>query len=405
MKRLLAMSIAAALIAVSARDLPPSPDSLNGRRIERVEKTYGAEFGYKAPVKEVYLVQHPVPGTEGKGRPLYVVLHSAGHDAVSALLCTRTPNNHDIYRAPDDFYALYLDCRMATSTDWWWGSNHNGGLALSPCERRLLATIEEVVVKYSIDRDRIYLSGNSMGGSGTLGLGLRHGNVFAAIKANVPALVKHASSRMGWDMERDVDAPGVDISTFPDPPALVDYSAPNDEKWSTGHEHLIAMMRARKYPWMLLWADFKHANNDSVMLAKNDIIHALDWTNIRKCDVLPVFTNASCDDPSPWPDHRDSPAPGQINGFFRWSDGKASASSVSVNLFLADLKSKHFTVPESAVVDVSLRRIGPFKVKCGDIVSWKFGDRSGTAVVGADGLVTVHGLVIKKSPYVLIVSH
>ena len=50
------MSIAAALIAASAHDLPPSPDSLNGRR---VEKTYGTEFGYKAPVKEVYLVQHP----------------------------------------------------------------------------------------------------------------------------------------------------------------------------------------------------------------------------------------------------------------------------------------------------------------------------------------------------------
>ena len=59
MKRLLAMSIAAALIAASAHDLPPSPDSLNGRRVERGEKTYGAEFGYKAPVKEVYLVQHP----------------------------------------------------------------------------------------------------------------------------------------------------------------------------------------------------------------------------------------------------------------------------------------------------------------------------------------------------------
>ena len=96
--------------------------------------------------------------------------------------------------------------------------------------------------------------------------------------------------------------------------------------------------------------------------------------------------------------------PGQINGFFRWSDGKASVSSVSVNLFLADLKSKHFTVPESAVADVSLRRIGPFKVKCGDSVSWKFGGRSGTAVVGADGLVTVHGLAVSKAPQTLVVS-
>ncbi len=35
-----------------------------------------------------------------------------------------------------------------------------------------------------------------MGGSGALGIGRRHGDVFAAIKANVPAEVKHASNRI-----------------------------------------------------------------------------------------------------------------------------------------------------------------------------------------------------------------
>ena len=90
---------------------------------------------------------------------------------------------------------------------------------------------------------------------------------------------------------------------------LIDYSAQND-KWSEGHEHLVSMMRARKYPWTFLWADFGHANNDPVMLAKNDVIHALDWTKVRKSDVLPVFTNASCDNEIPWPGRRDSKAPG-----------------------------------------------------------------------------------------------
>ena len=387
-----------------AVDAPSVPAAMHGRRIERFEKTYGAELGYEKPVTEVHLVQHPVPEKDVKGCPLYVVLHSAGHDAVKALLCTRAPDNHDIYLAPDDFYALYLDCRMAQASDWWWGANRCPGFKLSPCERRLLATIEETVVKYGIDRDRIYLCGNSMGGSGTLGFGLRHGDLFAAVKANVPALVKHACDRIGWDMDSDRDAAGVDLSILPEPPLLIDYSAPNDVKWSTGHEHLVAMMRARRYPWMLLWADFAHCNRNSVMLGKNDIIHALDWTNVRKSDVLPAFTNASCDNPSPWPDHRDSTAPGQINGFFRWSDGKTSASSVSVKLFLADLKSRHFTVPDKATADVTLRRLGAFKPKPGDRLAWSFGGRSGTTTVGADGLVTVHCLELTKVLQTLSVS-
>ena len=392
------------LAAVAAVSLAELPRTINGRLVERMVKTYGAECGYADPVQEVHIVQHPVPGKEGPGRPLYVVLHSAGHDAEKAILCTRTPDNHDIYHAPDDFYALYLDCRMARASDWWWGANKCQGLDLSPCERRLLATIEETVVKYAIDRDRIYLCGNSMGGSGTLGLGLRHGDVFAAIKANVPALVKHACGRMGWDMGKDADAAGVSVAAFPDPPFLCDYSA-QDDKWSDGHEHLVAMMSARKYPWQLLWGAFGHADNDSQMLPKNDMIHAFAWTKVRKSDLLPAFTNASCDDPSPWPGNRRSEEPGQINAFFRWSGGKSSPDGVSVRLFLADSESRHFKIPEKALADVTLRRLGAFKVKVGEAFSWTFGGKRGTAVVGADGLVSIPRLEITKTPQTLAVTH
>ena len=378
-------------------------ETVNGRRVERIVKTYGAEFGYRTPVQEVYLVQHPVPEKDVKGRPLYVVLHSSGHDAERALACTRTLDNHDIYRAPDDFYALYLDCRMASATDWWWGTNACPGFTLSPCERRVLATVEEVAAKYAVDRDRIYLCGNSMGGSGTLGIGLRHGDVFAAIKANVPALVNHVSGRMGWDMEKDADAADADLAAIPDPPLLIDYSAPNDN-WSAGHGHLVAMMRDRKYPWQLLWGAFGHADNDSEMLPKNDIIHAFAWTNVCRSAVLPVFTDASSDDPSPWPDHRDTMAPGQINAFFRWSAGTASATNVSVRLFLADVASRHFHVPETAVADVTLRRLGAFTATRGDVFSWTYGDRTGTAVVGADGLVSIPRLAMTRTPQTLTVT-
>ena len=58
--------------------------------------------------------------------PLYVVLHSAGHDVHSCLACTTKVGNHDIYHSPPDFFALYVDCK-ANKGDWWWGINKYPG--------------------------------------------------------------------------------------------------------------------------------------------------------------------------------------------------------------------------------------------------------------------------------------
>ena len=51
---------------------------------------------------------HPKEMKGGGKVPLYVVLHSAGHDVHSCLKCTTTIGNHDIYHAPADFFAVYL---------------------------------------------------------------------------------------------------------------------------------------------------------------------------------------------------------------------------------------------------------------------------------------------------------
>ena len=128
---------------------------------------------------------------------------------------------------PQDFFALYLDCR-ANKGDWWWGIEKYKGPEVGPTEKRVIDTVKWVIKEYGLDENRVYLCGNSMGGSGTLGIGMRHGDVFAAIKANVPAEVEHVSSRMYFPPQT-VPA---DV-TLPDPPIVVDYSAQNDG-WSQG---------------------------------------------------------------------------------------------------------------------------------------------------------------------------
>lgn len=84
----------------------PTRVEVVGRRTEVFRHGIRPEWGYAKPQTDSFVVVHPV--APRKQAPLYVVLHSAGHDVWKAVHCTRQLGNHDIHRAPDDFYALYL---------------------------------------------------------------------------------------------------------------------------------------------------------------------------------------------------------------------------------------------------------------------------------------------------------
>src|ERR1700720_974930 len=78
----------------------------NGRKLDTYRHGVKKEWGYAEPQRDTFLVLHPKQARAGA--PLYVVLHSAGHDVHSCLECTTMVGNHDIYHSPPDFYALYL---------------------------------------------------------------------------------------------------------------------------------------------------------------------------------------------------------------------------------------------------------------------------------------------------------
>ncbi len=414
----LALLLATALpLAAAGNDWDPSaspklqtnqPEELriDGRAFEVFKHGVKPEWGYSNPQQDTFIVVHPK--IERKNAPLYVVLHSAGHDVFSCLKCTRNVGNHDIYRSPDDFFALYLDCR-ANKGDWWWGGMHRGdkelirknsGAAPAPVERRAIDTIKWVMAKYRIDPNRVYLCGNSMGGSGTLGIGLPNGGLFAAIKANVPAGIEHVSHRMGFPPQ--AVPPGVKL---PEPPVVIDYSAPNDG-WSAGHELFAKAMNDRKYALYFYWGPFGHANNHAEIEKVNDLINSFDWLGVKKNEAYPVFANASCNDPLPWPDDLKSKAPGQINAFFRWKNLRDTRSALRMSLFLAspaDLKTS-FAIPREAAADVSLRRIQKLRIEPGGTFKWTYGAAKGSGRADANGLVTIPQLKITAEPTTLAVS-
>ena len=367
------------------------------RKLDTYQHGTKEEWGYAAPQRDTFLVLHPKEAR--KNAPLYVVLHSAGHDVHSCLACTSKVGNHDIYHAPADFFALYLDCR-ANHGDWWWGINKYKGPEISPTDKRVIETVKWVIKTYGIDQNRVYLCGNSMGGSGALGLGMRHGDVFAAIKANVPAGVEHVSDRMYFS-SLTVPA-GVKLV---DPPIVIDYSAQND-KWSKGHDLFINAMNERKYALYMYWGPFGHSNNHENILKVNDLINSFDWLNVKKNEAYPVFTDASSNDPLPWPDNLSSKASGQVNAFFRWNGVAETADGIEMSIFLlkpAEL-STTFTIPVEATASISLRRLQKLRVTPSANVHWSFGSQKGTAKANNAGLVTIPKLKITADPTKLVIK-
>jgi poly(3-hydroxybutyrate) depolymerase len=395
----LALAVPTAAAAQGAGWPPKSEkeSEFTGRRLETFRHGIRKEWGYAKPQRDTFLVLHPK--RRKPGVPLYVVLHSAGHDAHSCLACTATVGNHDIYRSPPDFFALYLDCR-ANQGDWWWGINRYPGPEVSPTDRRVVDTVRWVIKRYGIDANRVYLCGNSMGGSGALGIGMRHGDAFAAVKANVPAGVQHVSSRMYFPPRK---APAG--APFPDPPIVVDYSAQNDG-WSRGHDAFARAMNERRYALLLYWGPFGHANNHAHIRKVNDLIDTFDWLSVRKNEAYPVFTNASTNDPLPWPDRLTDKGAGQINAFFRWKTVRETPEAVETSLFLvkpSELKTA-FKIPAAAVADVSLRRLQRLRIAPGATVRWTFGTSGGEVRADVSGCVTVPRLKITAVPTSLIVS-
>lgn len=106
---------------------------------------------------------------QGKKYPLILFLHGAGErgDDINVVKKHGPPKlvDSDTKLAVKDFIVVSPQC----PTNQWW----------QPHE--VIALLDEVSSKYSVDPDRVYLTGLSMGGFGTWETASRYPNRFAAI--------------------------------------------------------------------------------------------------------------------------------------------------------------------------------------------------------------------------------
>ncbi len=441
---------------IFAADWPPTRDeqnpttrALDGRTIERYVHGPRGTWGYPAmahaewePPKEqetgaaeqnhdsFYVVSPKRPREEA---PLYVVLHSANRTAYDylgyALLNRKTSADDDpstaMTNVPDNFYGLYLN----STNDEWWGwtearKNTADHIDSPPsAERRAVDTIEWVVKRYKIDRNRIYLSGVSMGGNGALGIGISHGDIFAAMRVTVPAGTGFASySFGGFAPSPAVDAPQSERAAWilkasgfghPDPPVIVDFSSPVDS-WSITEPALLQAAQTGHLPLILGWGPFGHTGFGSKIAGSPlcQVTLQFPWLEIRKNVAYPVFTRASSDQRSPWlnapVDFDDS---GQVNAYFRWKSSQDTASSVMMLIWIAHpvVENPSSAMPDAATADVTLRRLQQFRVQPGRRYRWTASQKnellmSGTLMPDAAGLLTIPGVKLTLTPIALTIT-
>ena len=354
-----------------------------------------------------------------------MVLHSAnrtGYDYLGYAFLNRKIDVKDdpataMTNVPGGFYGLYLN---STNAGWWGWSQakenmRHGVGGPVPAERRILGTIEWVVERYKIDRNRTYLAGVSMGGNGTLAIGMAHGDVFATVRATVPAGTGYASYLAGGF------APSPAFDAFPeeryawvrrasgaghaDPLVIVDFSSPLDS-WSITQPALVQAAQAGHLPLVLTWGPFGHATFAS-LIAKSLLCQTgleFPWLEIRKNEAYLVFTRATTDQRSPWlnatADFDDS---GQMNAYFRWTNLADAPEEFSIHLWIAHPGVPQLAEPDSSTADVTLRRLQRFRIQPGIWYAWELAREgrvvaSGKVIPDGTGLLTIPRLTLTTAP-------
>jgi len=146
-----------------SRDGKPPHDGVVGRNL-----TFAYEAANDKSVQP-YFLYVPNGYEPGVDTPLVVYLHGWIPETSKLLPWLVQPSVDTLC---DRYGFLFLQPHGRGNTDFQ-----------GPGELDVLTAIDEVCALYSVDRDRIYLAGNSMGGYGAYCIGLHHPDRFAALSA------------------------------------------------------------------------------------------------------------------------------------------------------------------------------------------------------------------------------
>ncbi|GDY20399.1 hydrolase [Verrucomicrobiota bacterium] len=150
-----------ALATVAARAEDTDPQLMQKRCKFESQLTKAASLGYL-----LYLPKDYQPADKARKWPLMLFLHGAGERGTDlAKVSAHGPPKLAKLKQDLPFIVVSPQCPSGRRWD----------------NDTLLALLDDVIARHSVDTNRVYLTGLSMGGYGTWSLGLSHPERFAAI--------------------------------------------------------------------------------------------------------------------------------------------------------------------------------------------------------------------------------
>src|SRR5207245_1585629 len=160
-----------------------------GKTQARIQKR---TYDFKDAGKEMeYTLYVPTTYDKEKKSPLIVALHGLGSN----------PNQIIRYRGLTDLaekHGYIVCCPMGYNIRGWYGQpipkftfkKEDPDNLAELSEKDVMNVLGVVRKEYSVDPDRVYLMGHSMGGGGTFHLGFKHPDVWAALAPVAPAIFR-----------------------------------------------------------------------------------------------------------------------------------------------------------------------------------------------------------------------
>lgn len=312
--------------------------------------------------------------------------------------------------------------------DWWTGYHESfgkdkpsattwsKGVVRPYSQNRVLSLLDWAATQWDVDIQRTFVAGNSMGGSGTPMLAIRHPERFAWGIAWVGVHVPMESTRFSksyasvygepaWDVKFEDGTPVWDyfsdvwyLRNYPEreTPFLSISNGKNDIGigWKQAAEYLKALQETKR-PHMFIWGQNGHNQRALMPKTLEQQVNPLD---LRVDQSQPAFTHCSLDGNPGNGDPTDGDPVGSVNMYLFWEteDIVDSANEWQMTVALAAKSPK----PE-CTVDLTPRRLQRFRLVAGETLQWSNTSQGkvlqkGTVTVDQHGLATIEGLQVSQ---------
>lgn len=398
---------------------------------------------------------------EGEVLPVQLNLHSWGES------WQRNWYAGDGYGSgsPYGFHVLWIQPDDARNT-WWYGFGHNVTRGQTPnrssvivnyTEQRLSWILQWITgpdSPYTVDAERMYINGASMGGMGALNFGLRHPEYFAGVyglaaltnestsgwarwafdelfgpvSENLPTLsgqgihdVLNAQQYIQTSVQTNTgmnnpESSSTAVSTGLETPFSMTFHGRYDgaTEWNTQGLPWIQARNNASGPGISMWADSGPYDTLDIYTRNLFPNYDLDGWNLRRDEAYASFSHGQADDnpTGTIPSCRGSApfAYGYQGAAYEWASSGHPFLNMSEPLDTAQdfeialrIRSDLCGLPDADTVTVRLYRTQQFHPSPGATLPWTFYSpegvllQSGLLTVGEEGELTLEGLTLDKT--------